>query len=55
MMILISCGGVSSGGGGTTPPPTGNQPVIYHVTVTGTSQGTVPDVGQSVQVLLVVN
>ncbi|MGZ4836240.1 MAG: hypothetical protein ACXVZZ_11440, partial [Terriglobales bacterium] len=53
-LSLISCGGVSNGGG-TTPPPVGSQPVTYHVTVTGTSPGTAPDAGQSLEVLLVVN
>jgi hypothetical protein len=53
MMTVLSCGGASTGGG--APPPSGNQPVIYHITVTGTSPGTVPDFGQSAQVLLVVN
>ena len=53
-LSLLSCGGVSNGGG-TTPPPTGSQPITYHVTVTGTSPGTVLDAGQSVEVLLVVN
>jgi hypothetical protein len=53
-LSMFGCGGVSSGGGGT-PPPAGSQPVTYHVTVTGTSAGTTPDVGQSVEVLLVVN
>jgi hypothetical protein len=52
-LSLLSCGGVSNGGG--TPPPTGTQPITYHITVTGTSPGTAPDAGQSVQVLLVVN
>jgi len=53
-LSLLSCGGVSNGGG-TGPPPIGPQPVTYHVTVTGTSPGTAPDAGQSVEVLLVVN
>jgi hypothetical protein len=53
-LSLLSCGGVSNGGG-TGPPPIGPQPVTYHVTVTGTSPGTAPDAGQSVDVLLVVN
>lgn len=53
-LSLFGCGGVSNGGNGT-PPPSGGQPVTYHVTVTGTSAGTTPDAGQSVQVLLVVN
>jgi hypothetical protein len=52
-LSLLSCGGVSNGG--TTPPPVGSQPITYHVTVTGTSPGTAPDAGQSVEVLLVVN
>jgi hypothetical protein len=52
MVGLSSCGGVSTGG---TTPPGGNQPVIYNITVTGTSAGTAPDAGQSVQVILVVN
>ena len=52
-LTLLSCGGVSSGGG--TTPPGGGQPTIYHITVTGTSPGAVPDVGESVQVTLVVN
>jgi hypothetical protein len=52
-LSLLSCGGVSNGG--TTPPPGGSQPITYHVTVTGTSPGTAPDAGQSVDVLLVVN
>ncbi len=51
--ILLSCGGVSSGGG--TPPPIGNQPITYQITITGTSPGTTPDAGQSVQVTLVVD
>jgi hypothetical protein len=50
--ILLSCGGVSTGGSGIT---TGNQPVTYQITVTGTSPGTAVDAGQSVQVTLVVN
>ena len=53
-LSLLSCGGVSNGGG-TAPPPIGPQPVTYHVTVTGTSPGTAPDAGQSVEVLLVVH
>jgi len=52
-LTLLSCGGVSTGGG--TTPPTGNQPVIYNITVTGTSPGTPAEAGQSTQVLLVVN
>jgi hypothetical protein len=55
LFLLASCGGVSTGGGGnggTTPP---NDPVTYHITVTGTSQGTPPDAGQSTVVTLVVN
>jgi hypothetical protein len=47
---LVSCGGVSTGG--TT---TGNQPVIYQITVTGTSAGTPPDAGQSAVVVLIVD
>jgi len=50
-LSLLSCGGVSTGGGGST----GNPPVTYHITVTGTSPGTVADAGQSVQVILVVD
>ncbi len=50
-LSLLSCGGVSTGGGGST----GNQPVTYHITVTGTSPGTAADAGQSVQVILVVD
>jgi hypothetical protein len=49
-LCLPSCGGVSSGGGST-----GNKPIVYHITVTGSSPGTAPDGGQSVQVLLVVD
>jgi len=51
MFSLLSCGGVSTGGGGST----GNQPVTYHITVTGTSPGTAADSGQSAQVILVVD
>jgi hypothetical protein len=47
---MVSCGGVSTGG--TT---TGNQPVIYQITVTGTSAGTPPDAGQSAVVVLIVD
>jgi hypothetical protein len=47
---LVSCGGVSTGGG-----TTGNPPVIYQITVTGTSVGTAPDAGQSAMVVLVVD
>jgi hypothetical protein len=50
--ILLSCGGVSTGGSGIT---TGNQPVTYQITVTGTSVGTAVDAGQSVHVTLVVD
>ncbi len=46
---LLSCGGVSTGGG-----TTGNEPVIYQVTVTGTSTGTPADAGQSAVVVLIV-
>jgi hypothetical protein len=49
-VALVSCGGVSTGGG-----TTGNQPVIYQITVTGTSAGTAPDAGQSALVVLVVD
>jgi len=52
LISLVSCSGVSSGGGGGQPP---NNPVSYHVTVTGTSPGTPPDAGQSVVVTLVVD
>jgi hypothetical protein len=52
LIILMACAGVSSGGGGGPPPP---NPKTYHVTVTGTSPGTLPDAGQSVVVTLVVN
>jgi hypothetical protein len=52
-LSLLSCGGVSSGAN-TTPPP-GNKPVVYQVTVTGTSAGTSPDAGQSAIVTLVVD
>jgi len=50
-LSLLSCGGVSTGGGGST----GNLPVTYHITVTGTSPGTAADAGQSVQVILIVD
>jgi hypothetical protein len=53
-LSLFGCGGVSSGGNGSSPPA-GGQPVTYHVTVTGTSAGTTPDAGQSVEVLLIVD
>lgn len=46
---LVSCGGVSTSGG-----TTGNQPVIYQVTVTGVSAGTPADAGQSAVVVLIV-
>ncbi len=52
MLSLLSCGGVSAGG---TPPPIGKQPITYQITVTGTSPGTPADVGQSTQVILIVN
>ncbi len=51
LTVLLACAGVSSGGG--TGPPV--NPVTYHVTVTGTSQGTPSDAGQSVVVTLVVD
>ncbi len=50
---LIACSGVSSGGG--SGGSGGNQPVVYQITITGTSPGTTPDAGQSVQVTLVVD
>jgi hypothetical protein len=53
LLCLLSCGGVSSGGGSS--PPGGGQPATYHITVTGTSPGTMPDAGQSAQVILVVD
>lgn len=49
-LSLLSCGGVSTGAGGTM-----GTPVTYSVTVTGTSPGALPDAGQSVQVILVVD
>ena len=51
LMSLVSCSGVSSGGGGSPP----QNPVTYHVTVTGTSPGTPADAGQSVVVTLIVD
>ncbi|MGC1449362.1 MAG: hypothetical protein WA830_04920 [Candidatus Sulfotelmatobacter sp.] len=53
LLCLLSCGGVSSGGGSS--PPGGGQPTTYHITVTGTSPGTMPDAGQSAQVILIVD
>lgn len=50
-LSLLSCGGVSNGSTTTT----GNKPVIYQITVTGTSPGTTPDPGQSAVVTLVVD
>jgi hypothetical protein len=49
---LLSCGGVSAGG---TSALQGNQPVIYQITVTGTSAGMTSDSGQSALVTLVVD
>jgi hypothetical protein len=51
-LSLLSCGGVTTGGGNTS---SGNPPVTYTITVTGTSPGVTPDAGQSVQVILVVD
>ena len=51
-LSLLSCGGVSNGSTTTT---TGNKPILYQITVTGTSPGTAPDAGQSAVVTLVVN
>jgi large repetitive protein len=51
LVVLLSCAGVSSGGNSVPPV----NPVTYQVTVTGTSQGTSPDAGQSVVVTLVVD
>ncbi len=53
MLTLFSCGGVSNGG--STTGTTGNQPVIYQITVTGTSPGAPPGAGQSASVTLVVD
>ncbi|MGA8342276.1 MAG: hypothetical protein WB781_10095 [Candidatus Sulfotelmatobacter sp.] len=53
MLFLLSCGGVSAGGGST--PPSGNTPIPYVITVTGTSPGTTADAGQSAVVTLVVD
>jgi len=50
-LSLLSCGGVSSATN-TTPP---HKPVVYQITVTGTSAGTTPDAGQSAVVTLVVD
>jgi hypothetical protein len=50
-LSLLSCGGVSNGSTTTT----GNKPVTYQITVTGTSPGTTPDPGQSTVVTLVVD
>jgi len=52
LIILMACAGASSGGSGGPPPP---NPKTYHVTVTGTSPGTLADAGQTVVVTLVVN
>jgi hypothetical protein len=52
-LLLLSCGGVSTGGGSTSG--SGNSPVTYTITVTGTSPGVTPDAGQSAQVILVVD
>ena len=52
LMLLMSCAGASNGGGGGPPP---QNPVVYHVTITGTSPGTPADTGQSTVVTLVVN
>lgn len=52
-LTLFSCGGVSNGA--STTGTTGNQPVIYQITVTGTSPGTTADAGQSAVVALVVD
>lgn len=51
--VFSSCGGVSAGSGGTGISP--QNPVTYHITVTGTSAGTPSDAGQSTIVALVVN
>lgn len=53
MMVIASCAGVSSGGsgGGGQPPP----PATYHITVTGTSPGTLTSTGHSTTVTLIVN
>ena len=56
ILSLLSCGGVSTAGNGssgTGSSPT--SPMIYQVTLTGTSPGTPPDAGQSTVVTLVVN
>jgi hypothetical protein len=49
--FCVSCSGVSNSGG----TGTGNPPVTYQITVTGTSPGTTPDAGQSAVVALVVD
>jgi len=51
-LSLLSCGGLSAG---STTSTRGNQPVVYQITVTGTSAGTSPDAGQSTVVTLVVD
>lgn len=51
MMAFVSAGVSNGGGGGGQPPP----PLTDHITVTGTSSGTLPDAGQSATVTLVVN
>jgi hypothetical protein len=51
--LLLACSGVSNNGG--SGGSGGNQPVVYQITITGTSPGTTPDAGQSAQVTLVVN
>jgi hypothetical protein len=53
LILLVSCGGVSTGGGGTGIQP--ENPMTYHVIITGTSAGTPADAGQSTVVALVVN
>jgi hypothetical protein len=53
MMLLFSCGG---GNKVTMSNNTlSSSPLIYQITVSGTSPGTPPDAGQSVVVTLVVN
>jgi hypothetical protein len=54
-LVMMSCGGVSSGGGGGGGGTAPGSPIIYHVTVTGSSSGTAPDAGQSTLVTLVVD
>jgi hypothetical protein len=51
-LSLLSCGGVNKGSTTTT---TGNKPILYQITVTGTSPGTAPDAGQSAVVTLVMD